>query len=421
MPADVKAGIFVGTSNGVGGAGLSHHQRRAGERTFSVRMKDGVVDFLVHAEIVRDENNLLGHRHRKPLWCLSFMGSQILITGATGFIGRRLTRDLVKKGAQVRILARDRRKATALFGGAVEILVGDLADDAALTQACRGIDILYHTAGAYRFGMRQRRELWRTNVEGTEAIMRAADRACVSRIIHLSSGGVLEKTKNEPFRLLEENDFPATSPRFSAYKHSKWEAERRVLAWAGRGLPVTIASTTCPIGEGDEAPTPTGRLILDFIERHFPFYCRAGLNFIGVDDLSEGLQQAAAAGRVGERYLLSDENVWLGDFLDMLARETGLCAPKTCLPAPVVQIVGLAGELFDLLQPRSRHARVCLETALQSSRVQFFSNAKAQRELGFRPSTPLRQSIQAALAWFYHEPVVATENPVTASVESHVG
>jgi dihydroflavonol-4-reductase len=421
MPADLQSGMGGSAANCFVGARLGHHQRSTVQGAMLVRMENSGVGFLAYAQVVRNENNLLGHMHEKSLWCLSFMGPQILITGATGFIGRHLTRDLVRSGAKVRVLARDIQKAEALFGGMVDIIVGDLADDAALAQACRGVDILYHTAGVYRFGLRQGRVLWHSNVEGTEAILRAADRAGVSRVVHLSSGGVLEKPKNEPARLLDEKDFPSRAPRFSAYKHSKWEAERRVLTWAARGLPVMIAGTTCPIGDGDETPTPTGRLILDFIQGRFPFYCRAGLNFISVADLSRGLQQVATLGRVGERYLLSDQNVWLKDFLGMLALETGLRAPTTCLPGPLVTAIGGIGELVDLLKPCSRHARVCLETALQSSRVQFFSNAKARRELGFQPATPLNQSIQTALAWFYHEPGVMAENPTTESVQSHVG
>jgi dihydroflavonol-4-reductase len=346
------------------------------------------------------------------------MGSQILITGATGFIGRHLTRDLVEKGARVRVLARNRRKAQGLFGDSVEVIPGDLANNAAVARACRGVEVVYHVAGEYRFGLRHRRELWQTNVLGTEAILRAASAAGVGRLVHLSSAGVLARAKRNQ-TLLDERDFPEASPRFSPYKATKWEAERRVLTWGRRGLPVVIASTTCPIGGGDGGPTPTGRLILDFIEGRFPCYCHTGLNFIGVDDLSRGLQAVAEEGRTGERYLLSDENLWLKDFLDRLAAETGLPAPSICLPRPLVHILGGAGEMWDWLKPHSRSARACLETALQSGRTQFFSNAKAQRELGWRPIVPLQESIRAALAWFDHEPAPAARKPVPASLESH--
>jgi len=350
------------------------------------------------------------------------MSSQILITGATGFIGRRLTRDLVAQGRMVRVLARQRRKARDLFGDDVEIHPGDLDDAASVARACRETDIVYHIAGSYRFGLRHRRDLWRTNVEGTETVLRASAEAGVGKVVHLSSGGVLMQSNahlpaDTP---LDENDFPAKAPRFSAYKASKWHAEQRVLAWARRGLPVVIASTTCPIGCGDELPTPTGRMILDFLQGRFPFYCRTGLNFIGVGDLSRGLQLAAEEGRAGERYLLSDENLWLKEFLDLLARETGRPAPETCLPGGLVRLIGCGGELADLLNPRGANARVCLETALQSERVQFFSNAKARRELGWTPQVSLEKSIRDAVAWFRHEPEFAPVPPTASSVESHV-
>ena len=344
------------------------------------------------------------------------MSAQILITGATGFIGRQLTRDLASRGATVRVLARSRRKARELFGEDVEICAGDVGDGTALETACEGIETIYHIAGTYRFGLRHRRELWRTNVEGTENLLRSAWNALVEKVVHLSSGGVLRK-RNEK-RLIDETDFPAQAPRFCPYKASKWHAEEHVLAWAKRGLPVSIASTTCPIGRGDETPTPTGRMICDFLRREFPFYCRTGLNFIGVGDLSEGLQRVAEAGQPGERYLLSDENLWLKDFLQLLSRETGLTAPRMWLPGPVVRLIGCGGEVIDLLNRRGTSARVCLETALQARFTQFFSNAKARQELGWKPLTSIQESIGEAVAWFRSE--TEMELAPVSSVESHV-
>jgi dihydroflavonol-4-reductase len=351
------------------------------------------------------------------------MSSQILITGATGFIGRQLTRDLVAQGRPVRILARQRRKAWELFGGDVDIRIGDLDDADSVARACRGAEIIYHIAGSYRFGLRHRRGLWRANVEGTETVLRAAMDAGARKVVHLSSGGVLRQPDDARVAAdtpLDETDFPAQAPRFSAYKASKWHAEQRALEWARRGLPVTIASTTCPIGRGDELPTPTGRMILDFLQGRFPFYCHTGLNFIGVGDLSRGLQLVAEEGRVGERYLLSDENLWLKEFLDLLARETGRPAPERCLPGGLVRLIGCGGELADLLNPWSSNARVCLETALQSGRVQFFNNAKARRELGWKPLIPIGKSVRDAVAGFRDEPELVSPQPATSSVGSHV-
>jgi dihydroflavonol-4-reductase len=351
------------------------------------------------------------------------MAPQTLITGATGFIGRALTRNLLAHGESVRVLARSRAKARALFGEHVEIIAGDLANAATLERACDGVNVVYHVAGSYRFGLRHRRELWRTNVDGAENLFRAAHDAGVDRVVHLSSGGVLERrAADRDDVLLTEDDFPATAPRWCAYKGSKWHAEKRALAWAARGLPVVIASTTCPIGRGDESPTPTGRMIRDFLQRRFPFSCRTGLNFIGIDDLGDGLRQAAARGRAGERYLLSHENLWLEDFLRRLAEESELPPPAFCLPDSLVRMIGAAGELVDLLGPRHATARVCLETALQASRRQFFSNAKARRELGWQPARPIADAVRDAIGWFRDEAMLDLPQPAPASAPagSHV-
>ena len=353
------------------------------------------------------------------------MASQILITGATGFIGRRLTRDLVARGCRVRVLARNRQKAWDLFGDHVETAEGDVCDPASLEAACRGVELIYNIAGIYRFGLRHRRALWDANVEGAENLLSSAAAAGVGKVVHLSSGEVLRKSgvcdeSATDAGLLDENDFPAQAPSFCWYKASKWHSEQRALAWAKKGLPVVIANTTCPIGRGDETPTPTGQIIRDFLQRRFPFYCRTGLNFISIDDLSEGLQLAAVAGRPGERYLLSGENLWLKEFLDLLAIETGLPAPRRSLPNAVIRMIGCGGEVFDFLTPRSTSARVCLETALQAGRLQFFSNARARRELGWLPAKSIHASIAEAVAWFRDEAEVELAPVASPSVGSHV-
>jgi len=351
------------------------------------------------------------------------MSSQILITGATGFIGRQLTRDLLARGCRVRILARNLDKARALFDGRVDVAIGDVCDPASLDRACEGIDTVYNIAGIYRFGLRHRRELWEINVDGADNVFRSAAAAKAGRVVHLSSGGVLNKSDHAVAKgdhLIDETDYPAEAPRFCSYKASKWHSEQRALEWARRGLPVVIASTTCPIGPGDETPTPTGQIVRDFLERRFPFYCRTGLNFIGVADLSQGLQLVAASGHIGERYLLSGENLWLKEFLDLLAQETGLPAPRMSLPNAVIRLIGCAGEAIDFFNPRSTSARVCLETALQAKRVQFFSNDKARNELGWKPVGSIRAGVVEAVAWFRQETDIELAAAATSSVGSHV-
>jgi dihydroflavonol-4-reductase len=163
---------------------------------------------------------------------------------------------------------------------------------------------------------------------------------------------------------------------------------------------VAIASTTCPIGSGDETPTPTGQMVLDYLKRRFPFYCRTALNFIDIRDLSQGLQTVAQRGQSGRRYLLCDQNMWLKEFLDLLSLETGLPAPRSCLPNWAVWLAACGGEAADYLNPRSKGARVCLETAAQVENGGFFNNARTRAELLWEPARSVRDSIHQAVAWF---------------------
>ena len=349
------------------------------------------------------------------------MPSQTLITGATGFIGRQLTRDLLAKGQSVRVLARNPAKAQELFGDDVEVTTGDLSDPASLEQACRGVSVIYHIAGIYRFGLRHRQALWAANVDGADNLFASAARARVDKVVHLSSAGILGRADTSDVTPLNETHFPTYAPRFSAYKSSKWHSEHRALEWAKKGLAISIAGTTCPIGRGDDTPTPTGRIIHDFLQRRFPFYCHTALNFVDIGDLSQGLQLVAESGRTGERYLLCNENLWLKDFLGLLAQVTGLPAPTRCLPNGLIRLIGCGGEVVDFLNPSETGARVCVETALQAGRVQFFSNAKARRELGWNPATPLCESIVDAVAWYRDGVEVDLPRTAAASVGSHVG
>lgn len=349
------------------------------------------------------------------------MAAQILITGATGFIGRQLTRDLVAAGHGVRVLARSPEKARTLFGDAVEVSLGDLRDPASLKSACAGIETLYHVGGVYRFGLRHRHEMQQANIQGTENLLAEASHAGIGKIVHVSSASVLGRPQSpsDPWPVLNETDFPSAPPRFSPYKYSKWEAENRALAWVKRGLPVVIANPSCPIGSGDETPTPTGQMIRDFMRGQFPCYTRTGLSFVNVSDVSTGLQQVARSGRVGERYLLTNQNMWLKEFLDCLANLTGLPAPRVCLPHWSIQAISGFGEIFDLLNPRSTSARVCIETALQARNAQFFDHTKARDEIGWAP-TSIQMGLQQALDWFQRGAIPEAACDPLPVTKSHV-
>lgn len=322
--------------------------------------------------------------------------AQVLVTGGTGFIGRHLVRRLLKDNISVRLLSRSRTKAESLFGRDVEIAEGDLVDTEKVRKACVGIDRIYHTGGIYLFGAGHRRDLMAANVGGTENILSAAWKENVSRVVHLSSAGILERKGT----LVSESDFPDHPAPGSHYKSSKWMAEQCALKWAERGLPVMIANPSCPIGAEDERPTPTGRMILDFIRRQFPFASHTGLNFIAVEDLADGIVAVGEKGRPGHRYLMGHHNLWLTDFLQLLSQLTGLNRPKVTVPWPVIAAAGLVGEAAGRVHPRWGN-RVCWETAFFAKKIQFLDLTKSREELGWSPQTPVEVGARRAIDWFY--------------------
>jgi dihydroflavonol-4-reductase len=321
--------------------------------------------------------------------------AQVLVTGGTGFIGRHVVKLLLERGNRVRLLVRDLEKARSLFHEDAELIQGDIRDSRTVLRAIRGAESVYHAAGLYAFGLGHKKALYETNVSGTENVLRAASEAGARRVVHVSSAGVLAAAG----RKMNEKDFPAAPRRGCFYKGSKWEAEQAALAWARRGLPVVITSPTCPIGAGDEGPTPTGRIILDFLRRKFPFSTRTGLNFIDVHDAAAGILAAHDRGAAGERYILGHHNVWLTEFLSLLGKETRLPAPKTELPWWVIALAGASCEAgASLGLPAAR--QLCWETAVQSGRIQFFDISHTRAKLGWSPHHPLQESVRRAVAFF---------------------
>jgi len=315
--------------------------------------------------------------------------TQFLITGGTGFIGRHVVSRLLDRGAAVGVFCRAPEKAHRLFGGRVKIFRGDLCDRASVAEAVRGCRVVIHLGAAFQFGPAVRRIAEETNVRGTEHLLEAAEHSGVERFIHVSSSGVLEGGPG----LLTERDFPGRVPRHEPYRRSKWLGELAALLAAQRGLPVTIASPTCPLGEGDEAPTPTGRIVVDYLRGRFPFSARVGLNLIHVGELADGILAVADRGRIGERYLLGHHNVWLQEFLQALGRVTNRRAPRFPLPRAAIALAGAVGEAIG-------SKRICLETAAHARRRQWFDSSKATQELKWNPRTPLQTIADEAVRWF---------------------
>ena len=324
------------------------------------------------------------------------MQAQVLVTGGTGFIGRHLVRLLLERNQAVRVLCRCESKAVELFGAEVEIFRGDLLDARSVDRACVEISHVFHVGGAYCFGLRNRRELMAANVTGTRHVLESAWKHGVEKVVHVSSASLFGGGSEGAAR---SNGFPLRPIIGGHYKKSKWLAELCAREWADRGLPVSIASPTCPIGPGDEKPTPTGRMILDFLRGRFPAISRTGLNFISARDLAEGLVAVSQRGRKGESYVLGHRNMWLGEFLEILARHTGLPMPRVTLPWPLIAAAGLLGEVAGLFSAK-RGQRLCWETAWHAREVYFPDLSGVSDELGWRAREPIEEAARCAADWF---------------------
>jgi dihydroflavonol-4-reductase len=334
---------------------------------------------------MKNTSRLIGARYNAAVGT----GAQFLVTGGTGFIGRFVVRNLLHNGASVRLLCRDEDKARRLFGERIEIVAGNLLDSASCQRACRDVQTIIHLGGSYRFGRRHRFELEAANQCGSENILQAAADRGVARFVHVSSSSVLGSRNGS----ITERDFPGRVSRRQYYRRSKWFGECAALVWAQRGLPVVIVNPTAPLGPDDETPTPTGQMVLDFLEGRFPFSARTTLNILHVAELAEGILAVAARGHDGERYLLGHHDLSLDEFLRVLAQCSGQSAPRFCLPWGVIALAGACGEIAGA-------SRVCWETAAHARKRAFYSCQKAADELGWRPTRPLELTVRESVAWF---------------------
>ncbi len=330
-----------------------------------------------------------------------------LVTGATGFVGGHVARALVARGLDVRCLVRPSRPSRpappqssgndGLAGLAVEIVPGDLTDRPSLDAAVAGCDWVFHCAADYRLGARgaDAAAMAAANVGGTESLLAAAARAGVARVVHTSSVGTLgHRADGAP---ADESTPVSIDDMIGPYKRTKYEAERAAEAWAAKGLPVVIVNPSTPVGEGDAKPTPTGQIIVDFLNRGYPAYVDTGLNLIDVRDVAAGHLLAAERGTVGERFLLGCRNMTLKEILDTLARQTGLPAPRVKVPHWLPLAAAYVEE--GLARLGSRPARFTREAVRMSRHRMFFDAGKAVRELGL-PQSPVEGALARAVAWF---------------------
>jgi dihydroflavonol-4-reductase len=319
-----------------------------------------------------------------------------LLTGATGFVGSAVARVLAARGHRLRLLVRPTSDRRNLSGVDAELVLGDLTDAASLARAVGGCRYVFHVAADYRFWVPDPDAMLRANVEGTLAVMRAAQAAGVERIVHCSSVAALGMTNDDT---PADETTPTNEADFiGTYKRSKFLAERAVMDLVRQeGLPAVVVNPSAPVGPRDIKPTPTGKMIRDAAAGRVPAYIDTGLNMVHVDDVAEGHALALEKGRIGERYVLAGENLLLKDILALVAEVVGRRPPRIEIPEALVWpaawfMEGLA-RLTGIPPMMTRdHIRM-------ARHKMFYSSAKAMRELGYTPR-PLRTAIEEAVAWF---------------------
>lgn len=324
------------------------------------------------------------------------------VTGASGFVGANVVRELVARGHRVKVLLRSGSDARGIADLDVERVAGDLSDGAKLAAALRGCDWCFHVAAAYHLWMRDYTPMYAANVAGTRNVLEAAGRAGCGRIVYTSTVGCIGVPQPLPDgRMLPSNEAtPVSAAQMgNHYKRSKWQGEQIAFELARKGLPVVIVNPSGPIGPFDMKPTPTGQLVVDFLNRKLPAYIDTGLNWVHVRDVAVGHILAAANGNIGERYILGNrEGNWtMKQTLDVLADLTGLPAPTREMPHAVALAAAYANEAFSFVTGIA--PRVPLAGVRMSGHKMWFNPAKAIHELGL-PQTPPRQAFAEAVAWF---------------------
>jgi len=317
------------------------------------------------------------------------------VTGATGFIGASIVRELIGDGCEVRALVRKGSDTSNLDGLDVELHYGDLLDPDSLRCGLRGCDTLYHAAADYRLWTRTPDLMYRINVDGTRAILAAALELGLTKVVYTSSVGTLGNpgdgrpgTEATPVTLAD---------MVGHYKKSKFLAEREAESFVSRGLPLVIVNPSTPVGPLDIKPTPTGKIIVDFLNRNMPAYLDTGLNIIAVEDCARGHILAARNGRIGEKYILGNTNLKLRDIFSLLEEITGLAAPRVRLPYAPILLAAYINE--GLARITGREPLIPLAGVQMASKFMYFDSAKAVRELGL-PQTPVKDALQRAVAWF---------------------
>ena len=326
-----------------------------------------------------------------------------LVTGAAGFLGCHVARQLVARGESVRVLLRASSSNRAIADLPLEYVTGDLRDPESLARAMKGIRHVYHVAADYRLWAKNSQDIYDSNVGGTKNLLAAAKNAGIELLIYTSTVATIAVDRHAESaagtasnrKRPDASDAPLPNEFTDAkldemighYKRSKWQAEREVLDAARNGFPAVVAMPTTPVGPWDWKPTPTGKIIVDFLNGKMPGYVETGLNFVGVEDCAAGHLLIAERGKIGERYLLGGENLTL----------KGLPAPKLKIPHGLALTAAYAETAFSRLL--GREPQIPVEGVKIAQHMMFVDASRAGRELGFQ-AAPVAAALERAVRWY---------------------
>ncbi len=318
------------------------------------------------------------------------------VTGATGFVGSHVARALAAQGADLRLLVRSGSDLRNIRELQAEQVTGDLRDASSLKKAVAGCDVVFHVAADYRLWVRDPDQMYRSNVEGTKAILEAARESKVRRVVYTSSVATMGFQSNG--HLATEESPVSLANMIGPYKRSKFMAEEIAIAAGKSGMDVVVVNPTTPVGERDIKPTPTGRIVVDFLKKKFPAYVDTGLNLVDVAECARGHVAALEQGRSGERYILGGENLTLKQILDKLAAITGLPSPKIKVPYVVALATGVVDQVVTGYI-RNREPRATIDAVRMGRKKMFVSSGKAERDLGWK-TVPVDYALRRAVEWF---------------------
>jgi dihydroflavonol-4-reductase len=321
---------------------------------------------------------------------------KIFLTGATGFVGHHVARELAAQGADLRLLVRKTSNLANLEGIAGETHIGDLADPASIKPALEGCDAVMHVAADYRLWIPDPKAMYRANVDGTRELLRLAREARVRRVVYTSSVATMGFRSDG---LIVNEDTPVTLDNMVGhYKRSKFLAEQEAIAAASVGQQVMILNPTTPIGSHDAKPTPTGRIFVDFLNGKFPAYVDTGLNLVDVQEVAKTHVAALETGTPGRRYILGGENLTLKQILDKMSAITGIPSPTVKIPFAIAAAYAFFEENITG-RIRKKEPRATLEEVRMGRKKMYASSAHAQQELGFRVA-PVYPAMRLAIDWF---------------------